>query len=202
MNEICISLAEGREHDPFRILGLHRDGANWVLRVFRPHAAAVLLVDGASCEAMTRLVGTDLFEWRGATPPARPWRLRIEEDGIRRELTDPYAFPPKTAELDLHLFAEGTNTQAYRFLGAVPETRDGVSGTVFRVWAPNAGRVSVVGEFNRWDGRCHPMASLGASGAKSASPATWITSRPMAPTRPCAPNSPVSNASGPPPTTS
>jgi len=113
---------------------------------------------------MTRLAGTDLFEWRGAKAPTRPWRLRIEEDGIQRELTDPYAFLPLTTEQDLHLFSEGTNTQTYRFLGAVTESRDGVSGTAFRVWAPNAGRVSVVGEFNRWDGRCHPMASLGASG--------------------------------------
>jgi 1,4-alpha-glucan branching enzyme len=164
MNEFCISLAEGREHDPFRLLGLHREGATWVLRVFRPHAAAVSLVNGAASEAMTRLAGADLFEWRGAKAPKRPWRLRIEEDGIQREFTDPYAFPPQTTEQDLHLFAEGTNTQAYRFLGAVEEIRDDVVGVAFRVWAPNAGRVSVVGEFNRWDGRMHPMASLGASG--------------------------------------
>ncbi len=77
---------------------------------------------------------------------------------------DPYAFPPQPATDDLYLFNQGSNYQAYRLLGAHPQTRQGISGVRFRVWAPNAERASVVGEFNRWDGRVHQMATLGASG--------------------------------------
>ncbi|MBL8489355.1 MAG: 1,4-alpha-glucan branching enzyme, partial [Rhodocyclaceae bacterium] len=77
---------------------------------------------------------------------------------------DPYAFPPEPSEHDLFLFGQGTLFQAQDFLGANSAERRGVAGICFRVWAPNAERVSVVGEFNRWDGRIHPMGSLGGSG--------------------------------------
>ena len=88
----CAALLQAREHDPFSVLGLHADGAAWCLRVFRPgvKSVAVLLADGA-WSPLARRKGTDLFEWRGATPPPRPWRLNV--DG--QECGDSYAFPPQ-----------------------------------------------------------------------------------------------------------
>jgi 1,4-alpha-glucan branching enzyme len=105
-----------------------------------------------------------VFEWRGAALPAEPYCLRIEGGGGTRHCTILMPFPPAASGHDLYLFSEGRNYQAYRLLGARLESRRGVAGACFRVWAPNAERVSVVGDFNGWDGRLHPMASLGASG--------------------------------------
>ncbi len=153
-------LIEGREHNPFAVLGLSRIGELWRLRAWRPGAHSVALLTPGREETLQLLHPAGLFEWQGATPPQRPWRLVI--DG--RSCADPYAFPPEPPDLALHLFNEGRNSQAYRLLGAQCAQRLGSAGTVFRVWAPNAERVSVVGDFNDWNGLVHPMASLGASG--------------------------------------
>ena len=94
-----------------------------------------------------------------------PYRLRIERyNGEIRQFYDPYAFLPTLSEQDVYLFNEGNLHQAHRHMGAHVRTVDGVVGAAFAVWAPNAERVSVVGHFNHWDGRYHPMRSLGASG--------------------------------------
>ncbi len=158
------ALIEGREHDPFRILGVHADGEGWRLTVFRPHASSVAVETGAGWQALSRAGATDVFQLRYATPLPLPYRLKVVEDGAERICHDPYAFPPGDASHDLYLFNQGVNSQAYRLLGAQVQTRGGVAGVCFRVWAPSAERVSVVGDFNRWDGRTHPMCSLGASG--------------------------------------
>ncbi|CAB1370731.1 1,4-alpha-glucan branching protein GlgB [Denitratisoma oestradiolicum] len=163
MDKKLTALLEAREHDPFALLGLHPHGRGWRLRVLRPHASHVQMEIDGRLEPMERQGASDLFEWRGDVRPEFYW-LRIGEAGRELRLRDPYAFPPRPSEHDLFLFSEGNNSQAYRLLGAVPETRDGIGGVCFRTWAPNAARVSVVGDFNRWDGRTHPMASLGASG--------------------------------------
>jgi 1,4-alpha-glucan branching enzyme len=157
----CTALLEAREHDPFAVLGLHAVGAGWRLRVLRPGVRTVALAMADGSRAMLeRRAGTDVFEWHGTTPPPRPWSLEV--DG--RKVHDAYAFPPQPPAEDLYLFNAGRLRQAWRRLGAVPEIRDGVEGVCFRVWAPNAERVSVVGDFNAWDGRVHQMATLGASG--------------------------------------
>jgi 1,4-alpha-glucan branching enzyme len=78
-------------------------------------------------------------------------------DGISGEFDDPYRFPPVLGEMDAWLLAEGSHLRPFEILGAAPRTVDGVAGTAFAVWAPNASRVSVVGDFNVWDGRRHPM---------------------------------------------
>ncbi|MDR2001107.1 MAG: 1,4-alpha-glucan branching protein GlgB, partial [Zoogloeaceae bacterium] len=158
------AIIEGREHDPFHILGGHADGGRWRLSVFRPHAAEVHVEAAGVWQALTRKGHSDIFEWSADRPLPAPWRLKVREDGVERVFHDPYAFPPDDASHDLYLFNQGANTQAYNLLGAHAVTRAGVSGVRFRVWAPNAARVSVVGEFNRWDGRIHPMCSLGPSG--------------------------------------
>ena len=153
-----------REYDPFACLGPARDERGWRIRVFRPGAVAVALETPAGTEAFARVDPAGVFEWRGAELPADPYVLHVAGSGTSLRCHDPYAFPPMATPHDLYLFSEGRNYQAYRLLGARLEARRGVSGACFRVWAPNAERVSVVGEFNGWDGRSHPMASLGASG--------------------------------------
>jgi 1,4-alpha-glucan branching enzyme len=157
-------LLNARHHDPFALLGAHQHGAETVLRVLRPHATRVelLLPDGPAALAKSDAAG--LFEWRGTAPPARPWRLAIEEDGQRFEIVDPYAFGPFLSDDELHLFGEGRLLEAYNTLGARGARQDGVDGARFAVWAPNAERVSVVGSFNRWDGRVHMMRARGGSG--------------------------------------
>jgi len=143
--------------DPFALLGRHAEGEGIVIRVLMPHAETVTI---AECgESLTRIEGTELFEWRGPET-AVPLRYRlIWRDRERHEhiCHDPYCFPYQSPDFDLHLFGEGKHWHAYRLLGARPHETDGVAGILFAVWAPNAARVSVVGDFNRWDGRCHPM---------------------------------------------
>jgi 1,4-alpha-glucan branching enzyme len=113
---------------------------------------------------MHRSGATGVFEWRGQRRPEADYRLRFAADGRKWERRDPYAFPPEPIADDLFLFAEGRLHQAYRTLGAHCQVVDGVAGVRFRVWAPNAERVSLVGDFNAWDGRRNPLANLGASG--------------------------------------
>jgi 1,4-alpha-glucan branching enzyme len=106
---------------------------------------------------MTRVPDTDLFE---ATLPASAgpaYRLRVTEDWGSYEIDDPYRFPLQLTEFDLYLISEGTNYESYGKLGAHIKTINGVTGVTFAVWAPNAERVSIVGNWNHWDGRVHPM---------------------------------------------
>jgi 1,4-alpha-glucan branching enzyme len=156
-------LLAGRLHDPLAYLGLHRVGAAWVYRALLPQAAQAWLA-GGDWQPLQRDGDTALFVWHGMDAPPRPLRLRVEEEGQRRECVDPYGFAPTLSDFDLHLFGAGQLLQADRCLGANVLTLDGVDGVRFAVWAPNAERVSVVGDFNRWDGRAHPMQSRGASG--------------------------------------
>ncbi len=158
------ALIEAREHDPFRILGAHRDGDGWSLTAFRPGVTAISVETDDGWQPLTRLENTDVFRLRSRLALPASYRLRVVEGGEERICHDPYAFPPGDSSHDVYLFSQGANFQSYRLLGAVPDTRRGVAGIGFRVWAPNAERVSVVGDFNRWDGRVNPMCSLGASG--------------------------------------
>ncbi|MCX7169633.1 MAG: 1,4-alpha-glucan branching enzyme, partial [Proteobacteria bacterium] len=164
------SLLEAREHNPFHLLGVHRDSAGWRLRVLRPYARSVAVAWAGVPEpqALTRVHAAGIFEWRGELPlaaqPPALYQLILDEDGSVQRQHDAYAFPPEPPADDLYLFNEGRNFQAYHLLGARQETRREIAGVRFLVWAINAYRVAVVGDFNRWDGRVHPMATLGASG--------------------------------------
>ncbi|BBE51577.1 1,4-alpha-glucan branching enzyme GlgB [Ferriphaselus amnicola] len=158
------SLLEGRLHDPFGYLGLHKEQGGYVLRSFNPYADEVWLETEAGSEPLQRIRPEGLFEWRGKAEPKRPCRLRIKSHEGEREVYDPYTFAPQISSFDLHLFNEGRLHQGYRVLGSHPAQVDGVIGVRFAVWAPNAERVSVVGEFNRWDGRVNPMSVHGSSG--------------------------------------
>jgi 1,4-alpha-glucan branching enzyme len=149
-------LAEARHPDPASFLGRHAAADGIVVRVFSPRTHALKVTDGPE---LTRLAGTDLFLWSGAAVEV-PERYELswtgdEDDPHQRH--DPYAFPPQVSDFERQVFGEGHHWHAYRFLGANPRRVDGVDGTLFATWAPGAKRVSVVGDFNRWDGRCHPM---------------------------------------------
>ena len=158
------ALLGGRLHDPFGLLGLHRVGDSWRLRVFNPHAEAVWLRLPEGLEPLALAHPDGLFEWHGAQPPVKPYVLGISAGGQVREMHDPYAFAPALSGHDLYLLNEGRLRQAWNTLGSHAETRHGVRGVRFAVWAPNAERVSLLGDFNRWDGRVHPMAVHGSSG--------------------------------------
>ncbi|HQU15050.1 MAG TPA: 1,4-alpha-glucan branching protein GlgB [Gammaproteobacteria bacterium] len=153
-----------RHHDPFAVLGLHHEDGQEIVRAFLPDARDVRIAEtGAHLE---RIPETDLFEWRGsgAHTPDR-YQLRwYDSQGTEHEAYDPYCFPPLLGDFDLHLFGEGRHWHAHRFLGAHVLAVEGISGVRFAVWAPGAERVSVVGDFNAWDGRRHAMRVRGSSG--------------------------------------
>ncbi|MBI5876040.1 MAG: 1,4-alpha-glucan branching protein GlgB [Chloroflexi bacterium] len=154
------SLVSGRERDPFAVLGPHRDGDLTVIRAFLPGACECRVAgpDGVA-QSMTCVHEAGLFETEEPTSeiPGHYQLQAIMPDGSARAFHDPYAFPPVLGEYDLYLLGEGKHERAYDKLGAHPAIVDGVSGVTFAVWAPNAGRVSVIGPFNGWDGRAHPM---------------------------------------------
>ncbi|MDR3220437.1 MAG: 1,4-alpha-glucan branching protein GlgB [Candidatus Accumulibacter sp.] len=157
-------IAEARHHDPFSVLGRHVEGSDVVVRVFLPGVAEVRIAEGE--RVMARKPGSDHFEWRGNGQGLPLHYSLIWRDGQGRErfARDPYTFAPQVGDLDLYLFAEGRHLHACHVLGAHEHEVDGIPGVLFVVWAPNAGRVSVVGDFNAWDGRRHPMRARGGSG--------------------------------------
>ncbi len=157
-------------HDPFEVLGAHpleQDGQTVIaIRAFLPQARRVYVVDDqGKRHAMTRLHDHGFFEALIPRPQVFKYRLQVHDHhGDQHTLIDPYAFLPVLTDLDLHLLGEGTHYRSYEKLGAHLMTVDGVQGVHLAVWAPNAKRVSVVGDFNAWDGRRHPMRVLGSSG--------------------------------------
>jgi 1,4-alpha-glucan branching enzyme len=164
------SLVSGTCSDPFGVLGRHRAtmaGHPAVrIRTLQPRAAGVDLVVDGVVTSMTRRAN-DVFEavvpWADE-PEALAYRLRVHGDDGSRDIVDPYQFGPVLGDFDLHLFAEGTHERAWEMLGARRRTIGDITGVHFAVWAPNAQRVSVVGDFNRWDGRTHVMRRLIPSG--------------------------------------
>ncbi len=159
------AIAEGRHGDPFAVLGLHRRGAKWVVTGFDPGA-----------EAMTVLVGKAGKPVAGRPVPGAPgvfvaelarkadYRLRWQGHGATWQGEDPFRFGPVLGEMDEYLLGEGRHLRLWQVLGAHVISHEGTAGTHFAVWAPNAERVSVVGNFNQWDGRRHPMRRRGGSG--------------------------------------
>ena len=154
------ALRQGRHGDPFGVLGLHEVAGQPVLRVMQPGAEAVfaLCPDPVALQAL----GDGLFA--GVLPKAGPYLLRAQGHGAEWDWDDPYRFGPVLGEMDEYLLGEGTHQRIWQVLGAHVLTHEGVEGVHFAVWAPNAERVSVVGDFNIWDGRRHPMRRRGATG--------------------------------------
>ena len=158
------ALTGGHAHNPCELLGPHQLDAGWVIRVYDPDALTMTLLDNGAETELQRVDIRGVFEWRGAVAPVHPYRIRRTYPSGEVVDHDPYAFPPQLTEHDLYLFNEGRLNQAYQMLGSQPCRADEVDGVRFALWAPNADRVSVVGDFNHWDGRKHPMRAHGDSG--------------------------------------
>ena len=158
-------IIQARHHDPFAVLGKHRLHADDLIRVMLPQAESIRI--GEKGPEMQRLPGTDLFECLIRHEASTPQHYRLfwqDKSGQIHSYIDPYTFPPQLADFDIHLLGEGKHWHIYRILGAHPHRVDGIDGVLFATWAPNAERVSVVGEFNEWDGRRHPLRVRGGSG--------------------------------------
>jgi len=175
------AVVAGRNADPFSTLGPHRTGEGWAIRFFLPWAdQASVALRGVTVNKLTipppvlmeaiKLRPEGFFEavfptqQAGAPAPSSYKLLGRNQYGETFELYDTYAFPYLLTEFDLHLMGEGRHYDTYDKLGAHPATLEGVRGIHFAVWAPSARRVSVVGDFNRWDGRVHAMRARGSSG--------------------------------------
>ncbi len=168
-------LLRAEHYDPFQVLGVHfsdQDTDSALIRCFQPHARFVsLLIDGEIIP-MERVRDEGIFEAtidRGKVkdgdldPYTYQYKI-IYNDGVEKTINDPYRFMPILSEEDRFLFNFGTNYELYNHIGAHPGMYSQIHGTIFRVWAPSATRVSVLGNFNSWDGRVHSMRSLGTSG--------------------------------------
>ncbi|MCC3748254.1 1,4-alpha-glucan branching enzyme [Rouxiella badensis] len=151
----------GRYADPFSFLGMHEVAAGLEVRALLPDADEVWVID---TQKQSRVAELRRYDDRGFFVGLMPrrkksfsYQLEVRWGDNRYVIDDAYRFGPLLEELDIWLLAEGTHLRPYEKLGAHPLTLDGVEGVMFAVWAPNATRVSVVGDFNYWDGRRHPM---------------------------------------------
>lgn len=152
------ALDNGTCGDPFALLGPHPSDEGVIVRTYLPGASAVDVIEPAHGAVLAHLQPMQIYGlFSGFITSNRPYQLRIQWPGAEQITEDPYAFPLLLGELDLHLLAEGNHYELANCLGAQLLTIDGVSGVRFAVWAPNARRVSVVGDFNSWDGRRHNM---------------------------------------------
>jgi 1,4-alpha-glucan branching enzyme len=156
--ETARALANGTLSDPFSVLGPHDGPEHRIIRAFLPGAKSVDVVrrtDGALLGHLEPSASEGLFEQ--TLTDRSPYRLRVAWPDAVQETEDPYSFGLLLGDVDLHLFNEGRHFELAGALGAQPATLDGVPGVRFAVWAPNAKRVAVIGDFNSWDRRRHPM---------------------------------------------
>jgi 1,4-alpha-glucan branching enzyme len=153
------AIVAGQHADPFSILGLHEVGGRWVARAFIPNAETVSArsLDSRLLGELDRRHPAGFFEGEVTISGLQPLRYHARNEGGEWDVLDPYSFGPVLGPLDDYYIAEGSHLRLFDKLGAHAMEFEGVAGTHFAVWAPNARRVSVVGPFNDWDGRRHPM---------------------------------------------
>jgi 1,4-alpha-glucan branching enzyme len=162
--EALTALVDGRHGDPFAVLGPHPHADRTIVRVFLPGAVRVELLDTASRAVVARMELVHAAGLFAVLTEHIRYVLRITWPDAVQETEDPYAFGPLLGDLDLHLFSQGTHYGLGRTFGARMTEVDGTAGVRFAVWAPNARRVSVVGDFNAWDGRRNPMRLRASAG--------------------------------------
>ncbi|MCB1465238.1 MAG: 1,4-alpha-glucan branching protein GlgB [Nitratireductor sp.] len=157
--ETAASIIAGKENDPYAILGVHRIGASLIARCFIPGAEEVeaTTLDGKAAGKLERIHDDGLFEGRLKIRKPRPLRYLARNGGGEWQIADPYSFGPVLGPFDDYYIGEGRHMRLFDKMGAHPMHHDGADGIHFAVWAPNASRVSVVGDFNTWDGRCNVM---------------------------------------------
>jgi 1,4-alpha-glucan branching enzyme len=160
------AIAQGTHGDPFSVLGLHPVGDAWQLRAFVPGADTLTVcTDAKSGGGIIATPMKDVPSFFTADLPAKvPYSLRAKGSGAEWSFDDPFRFGPVLGEMDEYLLGEGTHKRLWQVLGAHLITHEGAEGVHFAVWAPNAQRVSVVGDFNDWDGRRTPMRRRGPTG--------------------------------------
>ncbi len=175
MTTIADEILDSNYYDPFQYLGIHRQAGSpdiILARTLQPHASAVTLLSSGKQWEMVRIHPEGIYECELIReeldfPDLEPYDYQYKinyRSGDVHLINDPYRFPVLLDETDRYLFNSGTNYSAYNLLGAQLGLHHKISGTLFRVWAPNARSVSVVGHFNGWDSRVHQMRVLGSSG--------------------------------------
>ncbi|HEX2152344.1 MAG TPA: 1,4-alpha-glucan branching protein GlgB [Stellaceae bacterium] len=162
------AIVAARHGDPFAFLGMHQSSAGLYVRTFLPDAESVSIIESATGQVAARSerihpAGMFVASMADRREMFR-YRLRVRWGGHEQEFEDVYRFGPVLGELDLHLLVEGNHLASYQKLGAHPIVHEGIEGVAFAVWAPNARRVSLVGDFNSWDGRRMPMRRRHAGG--------------------------------------
>ena len=161
----ALAIVEGRHGDPYSVLGQHQHGKDWVVTAFVPGAEKLWVLGDKGSKPLQAVQVQGLAGLFQARLGKRmDYRLRAQGHGAEWEFDDPFRFGPILGEIDEYLLGEGTHRRIWQVLGAHLKTHEGVDGVHFAVWAPNAQRVSVVGDFNVWDGRRNPMRSRGATG--------------------------------------
>ena len=155
-----LAVVQGTHTNPHEVLGRHHTDHGDVVRVWSPGAAGITVGgDEATC-----VHAAGLFEAPAPVDAPYTYVVRRADGSTTAPLHDPYSFWPTIGDIDLHLFGEGAHRRLWDALGARPMEHQGVAGTAFTVWAPSARGVRVVGDWNGWDGRSHPMRTIGASG--------------------------------------
>lgn len=165
--QAAAAIAQGEHGDPFSVLGLHEVDGRLVIRCFHPEADSVEVLDQKNGRKLCDLSRVDAGVFAGFIPRRKkrfPYVVRLTGQGGSWTEQDPYAFGPVLGEIDEYLLGEGTHGQLWRALGAHVTSHEGCTGVHFAVWAPNARRVSVIGDFNGWDGRRNVMRRRGATG--------------------------------------
>lgn len=158
------AICAGSHPDPFSVLGGHRRKAGFVICAFDPGAEAIIALTGRATQTPLAPVPDAPGLFAGRLPRKAAYRLRGQAAGAAWEYEDPFRFGTVLGAVDEHLIAEGTHRRLWERLGAHVITHEGVDGVHFAVWAPNARRVSVIGDFNQWDGRRLPMRRRGSTG--------------------------------------
>lgn len=156
------AIVQGHHNNPHNILGSHSEGNKNYTRVYMPDAQEIVFIDPEGNKYTLSHLREGFFE--GETPYTNDYTLEIKKEDHVWQTKDPYSFEPWISELDTYLFKQGTHYSIYDKMGSSSVTINGVEGVLFAVWAPNAKRVSVIGNFNNWDGRIHPMRDIYFSG--------------------------------------